>query len=584
MLSSIALTPLTLSQVDGVTLYPAAGMIVMAIEAARQMTSNPDNIKGYKIREVAFLKAIQIRDDQEPTETSFFLRPHHDDGNGSIISYNFRLCTYENNAWVENFRGVIGVEHEDIQLGSNDGVQETLENCLTSEMHTYNDGRARCGVHIDSRQLYKCLETFGYGFGPCFQTLNDVQCNEDGEATAFVSTRDWATKHPNISVAEHVIHPTTLDGVLQSIFSALSKGGKYPIPTLIPTQINEMWVSQALLNQSKSSSMKIYTKSGFTGQRETNSNLVALDSYSNESRVLIEGLKAVGVTSTGAQSADSLIPKRLCFNLEFRPDLDLLDREQVLNYCSSVPNNLAADNDQVVEDIELTCFLSISQALQCLSQDLISTSKPHLARYFEWMKYQMGKYDKGTLIHGCQVWRELLSDPQYQESLFRRVESSNPEGRLCNAVRENLVPILKGDVDALGLLFNGELVDDYYRWAMENENAFPKIAKYLNAFAHKNPGLNILEIGAGTGSGTQAVMDIITQHGEAERGAARYSHYTFTDISPSFFEKARERFAKQANRMTFKVLDITADPADQDFEYEKYDLVIAVNVGTILPG
>ena len=86
-------------------------------------------------------------------------------------------------------------------------------------------------------------------------------------------------------------------------------------------------------------------------------------------------------------------------------------------------------------------------------------------------------------------------------------------------------------------------MDQFYRWSIEHQNGFSNIAVYLDAFVHKDPCLNILEIGAGTGNGTESVMEVLTRHGEGEHGAARYRHSTFTDISPSFFEKAKERFA-----------------------------------------
>ena len=68
-------------------------------------------------------------------------------------------------------------------------------------------------------------------------------------------------------------------------------------------------------------------------------------------------------------------------------------------------------------------------------------------------------------------------------------------------------------------------------------------------------------------------MEVLANH-----GLARYRHYTFTNISPSFFELAKERFVSEADRMNFKVLDISLDPLQQGFEPQSYDLILAVNV------
>ena len=100
----------------------------------------------------------------------------------------------------------------------------------------------------------------------------------------------------------------------------------------------------------------------------------------------------------------------------------------------------------------------------------------------------------------------------------------------------------------------------------------------IDAFAHKNPAMKILEIGAGTGGATLSVLDTLTNHGEQEIGAPRFARYDFTDISAGFFEKANDLFKAQADRMSFRVLDVKMDPIKQGFEVETYDLIIISSV------
>lgn len=547
----------------------------MAIEGIRQIQDPERTIKGYKLKDVEFVRAVEIVEGQDDTETSFTLRPCADEGK-SFLWHEFRLCTYTHTTWVENCRGFVGVEYQKSQ-DEVDGGREDRESLLLSRQ-TYVDGRARCITPVTTKDFYQKLSAFGYGFGPCFQTLTEIYCNDDGEATSLMRSRDWTTKIPSCSVAKHVIHPTALDGIFQTIFSGLSSGGKNEIPTLVPTKIHEMWVSNVLLHQGENSGIKIFSKSEKNGFRVANSAIVALDVIKDEVRVVVKGLQTTAVTDTSLLS-DQLVPKRICYNLESQPDLDLLSNREIFEYCSNTSESLIADRDEVIEDVELACFLSISATLQTISHGTLPDSKPHLVKYLAWMEYQFERYSNGFLLHGKPDWKTLISNVEYRESLFERLEKSNPEGRLCVAVARNLALILSGKLDALELLFSGTLMDQFYHWSIEHQNSFSKIAAYLNAFVHKDPSLNILEIGAGTGSGTESVMEVLTRHGEGEHGAARYRHFTFTDISPSFFEKARERFASQTSRMTFKVLDISSDPVHQDFETESYDLIVAVNVG-----
>ncbi|RYO87961.1 hypothetical protein DL764_008792 [Monosporascus ibericus] len=81
--------------------------------------------------------------------------------------------------------------------------------------------------------------------------------------------------------------------------------------------------------------------------------------------------------------------------------------------------------------------------------------------------------------------------------------------------------------------------------------------------------MNILEIGAGTGSATAAALRHLRSN---------FDIYTFTDISSGFFGKAQGTFAEYDTRMQFEVLDIGRSPAEQGVMKYSYDLVIASSV------
>lgn len=62
------------------------------------------------------------------------------------------------------------------------------------------------------------------------------------------------------------------------------------------------------------------------------------------------------------------------------------------------------------------------------------------------------------------------------------------------------------------------------------------------------------------------------------RNQDRYCSYCFTDISPVFFEVARDVFHDHSGRMEYKVLNIENDIEDQGFKSGFYDIIIAANV------
>lgn len=51
--------------------------------------------------------------------------------------------------------------------------------------------------------------------------------------------------------------------------------------------------------------------------------------------------------------------------------------------------------------------------------------------------------------------------------------------------------------------------------------------------------------------------------------------YTFTDVSPGFFENAQSEFAPYEERITYSTLDLEADMENQGFKKGAYDIVVA---------
>jgi SAM-dependent methyltransferase len=103
------------------------------------------------------------------------------------------------------------------------------------------------------------------------------------------------------------------------------------------------------------------------------------------------------------------------------------------------------------------------------------------------------------------------------------------------------------------------------------------MAEYAKMLAFKQPRMNILEIGAGTGAATLSLLQALDNPVDG----LLLDRYCYTDISMGFFEQARERFRRWEDRMDFKTLDISKNPLEQsgfaDLE-GKFDLIVASNV------
>ena len=84
---------------------------------------------------------------------------------------------------------------------------------------------------------------------------------------------------------------------------------------------------------------------------------------------------------------------------------------------------------------------------------------------------------------------------------------------ICAEVGKNLVGIIEGRVDQLGVQFQADLAKCYYKDIANSVTFAEPSTRYLDALAHKNPGMNILEVGAGTAGMTTHIIKTLTRHG-----------------------------------------------------------------------
>ena len=126
------------------------------------------------------------------------------------------------------------------------------------------------------------------------------------------------------------------------------------------------------------------------------------------------------------------------------------------------------------------------------------------------------------------------------------------EGLLCAANCTELGPILRGEKEAVQILFAGagaDLLDQFYGDGLFTSQWLAAIAAAVQEAARHLPegrGLRILEVGAGTGGLTSHVLPLL------ERGL---HSYTFSDVSAAFFAGAMQKLAAFPE-VEFKIFDL----------------------------
>ena len=153
-------------------------------------------------------------------------------------------------------------------------------------------------------------------------------------------------------------------------------------------------------------------------------------------------------------------------------------------------------------------------------------------------------------------------------------EASQVEIALFQRCLEHLPDVLRGTCDPLTILFPPD--EDISASLLYTQSVGAKALNYLAAEVvaqiqsrlPEGRGLRFLEIGAGTGATTEALLN---------RTYSQRLDYVFTDISSHFFAAAKQQFS-QYPISTYKTLDIERSPEEQGFERESFDIIIAANV------
>jgi acyl transferase domain-containing protein/enoyl-CoA hydratase/carnithine racemase/acyl carrier protein/SAM-dependent methyltransferase len=122
------------------------------------------------------------------------------------------------------------------------------------------------------------------------------------------------------------------------------------------------------------------------------------------------------------------------------------------------------------------------------------------------------------------------------------------------------------NMDVFTEIFRGGAVSDYF-----NRIVADAVRETVVRLATGASKVRIVEIGAGTGATTAAILDALQSHsGSVE--------FCFSDISQSFLRNAKRRFAERYPWVEYRLLNIEEDLAAQGFEAHRFDIVVAANV------
>jgi NADPH:quinone reductase-like Zn-dependent oxidoreductase/acyl transferase domain-containing protein len=370
--------------VSDAVLYPAAGMLVMAIEGCRQLAerSNPEKtIKGLRFREVSFHSAIHVP--SEGVESHVYLRPVKQAALETKISEwrEFQVCTaQEDDEWREHCRGQILIEYEEADTAVDSGLEERLlrTNCNSS----IDEARRLCTTKLVSADVYDAWKKLGLAFGPMFQTVRDpcVDCGSGKAVAKVVSTVPMLEKlMPYEYVQPHLIHPTTLDGIFQvSLAPLIADPAREQKSPIVVSFIDELWVSAT--QPAADTYYETFAETKFAARKQFKMTCTAIAADTQKPAVLIRGLKITELEGDSRAAISGNDPLHRSWNFKWKPDIERLTQEQTEKLFST-EGGLMRYLDALAHKSPSAKILEIGAEAGGLTKDILSTLGKRFSQY-----------------------------------------------------------------------------------------------------------------------------------------------------------------------------------------------------------
>ena len=359
-------------KVNGVVLYPAAGMLTMVIEAARQMSKT--SLAAFQLKSVSIPKPIILSGAEEGTEVRTFLSLAQDEG---IECYDFRILSQN---LVQGGHEVVCQGHirllseRDISAVDDGRHQREKQADTTSE---FNYMRASCRRTMQEEALYRSFrDEKGLEYGPDFQALRNIRYDRVGHALATLKPY-----HPPPGSSPHVVHPTRLDCILQLCFVAMNENNNQC--TMVPIGFESLWISASGVGHASEFHKKecVLTKTRNISRRNAYFDIKVVDEDSISLKVEMANVKLTSIADGGEERKTLAEAQYRCGHMKWGVDLSLLDSQEISQYCEEarIPRPAPVKQSQNLTTLAL---LYSAHALGDIDENHVI---PSMKKYVAWM-------------------------------------------------------------------------------------------------------------------------------------------------------------------------------------------------------
>ncbi|MCJ1437155.1 hypothetical protein MMC27_006540 [Xylographa pallens] len=333
-------------KIESSPVFPFSGFMSMVIQAAYQRAIcrgvSITSSTRYNLREISVLRSLVFQE-SSAAEVHITLRPNHEGTQRySDIWDDFSISSWtEEEGWIEHCRGLISVE-KGREQNVIDGRRNEEDERLAFENWT-SELREACSTSLDCVKMYDIWAKGGLVFGPTYRNIYEAHVSP-GKAVVSLHIPETASRMPYSWESYSIIHPATLDTILQAIIYALHTDEGEWVNAYMPVFMKSLSVSQSLTHI-PGDTLQVYSTAQFTsGNKMFVGSMTVFDATKDNSVSVVEVVDYTG--SAISQRVESNVEadksRSLCFKFQWNPHLDSLasqDFDRFFTTAAAEPEN-----------------------------------------------------------------------------------------------------------------------------------------------------------------------------------------------------------------------------------------------------
>jgi hybrid polyketide synthase/nonribosomal peptide synthetase ACE1 len=356
---------LTGHQIQGQTVFPAAGFISMAVESINVLAKEA-SLGLVTLKDVKIGRALAFNDDDSKVETLFDVRVTKQTKTEIAVEWAcYSGDPRENKAIMAlNASGVVKATLAVPEPDALPGV----------EIDTLNLN------NVDTERFYKFLRKLGYHYAWPFYGTTSIQRKGD-YATGMLDDQsgdEWEDKL--------LVHPGVVDTALQTTFAAFCCPGDERLWALhVPTRFKSIVINPYFTSKGigKQKSFRFVASAADCQQGRITAELNLLSEQGGYTFLQAEGMELVPISAALPEN-DAVLFSRFEYRLA-----------NANGRISAAKHELKQDAIDVAIDTERVAFYYLRQAVTCITPEEKVNALPHYRHLLNWAQHAVGQVIRG---------------------------------------------------------------------------------------------------------------------------------------------------------------------------------------------